>query len=90
MKYLKRFENSNIKDVTIFKVDDYVYDEYLCTYGVISKLMYDKYGKLEGYEYLTSYGSNFYDWIGRQKIRLMTPEEIEQWNIEKDVDKYNL
>ena len=85
MKHLKQFENNNH-----FKIGDYVkcvkpepsfFLKYNKIYIVTDNTYYSNEISVEG----NSDGSYHED-----KFKLATPQEIEQYEIEKTSDKYNL
>lgn len=98
MKYLKTYEGlldifKRKKKKLNFNVDDYiVYDEEgESYYAKIGEWKYlDQFDALDS-EYYVVFSDGKVDFIDEDQIlRLMLPEEIEQFEIEKNAKKYNL
>lgn len=94
MKYLKKFENENLK----YKKDDYVFIVGYPEFDNISKicLSNSKPSKKRGWDYLVN---TFYKITGESAVmyidesdidRKLTSEEIYEYEAKKDMTKYNL
>jgi hypothetical protein len=89
MKYIKKYEA--IEYNSLFDIDDYVYvnpDYFTNNNARLGRIIENDGGQVP-YKILTSIGE--YLWISPTMIlRKMTDEEIEQYEIELNSDKYNL
>ena len=92
MKYIKTFEKiiSFIPEdsVVIFiYADDDSVEQKKYVNDIFTLIEVDK--KDTDYPYYIE-GDDWFSWVGYDQIRLATPEEIEQYEIRKNTEKYNL
>jgi len=83
-KFKKKKNNKSAK----LSVDDYVYIPNQDVVGIIAAINTETYSVLVDDD-IYNYDIDSVDNISHHLI-LMTPERVEQWKLEKDVDKYNL
>ena len=91
MKYIKRFEQSiNLKD-SKFKIGDYVISltinniYYSKIEGIIYEIRYSKY-----FNNFVYYIDEYLSYLIEDDLRLMTPDEIEQYELDKTTKKFNI
>ena len=85
MKYIKYFENDVYLSDSKFKVDDYVISSTTNRKGIIVKVLYSKY-----YNYFVYYIDEYLSYLIEDDLRLMTPDEIEQYELDKATKKFNI
>jgi hypothetical protein len=91
MKYLKTYDSfsSFLHKYTKYKRNMYV----LTTNGEICKIGAVDHGITDNYWMETPVGQEFFNndpYINDDIVREATPEEIEQYELEKNANKYNL
>jgi hypothetical protein len=88
MKYIKKFENvDEIKTGDIVKVK-WILSVPILYRDEIGEVVDSEQGKFDYVVYILRYNTNvaFY----KKELIKATPEQVEQYELEKNVDKYNL